>query len=34
MKGEVALLLFAVIAILIAGAIIHGGRLKKSGKNK
>lgn len=34
MKGEVVLLLFAVFAILMAGAIIHGGRLRNSGKDK
>lgn len=32
MKGEVVLLLFAVFAILMAGAVIHGGRFRNSKK--
>lgn len=34
MKGEIVLLLFAVFAILMAGAVIHGGRFKGSNKKK
>jgi hypothetical protein len=32
MKGELVLLLFAVFAILMAGAVIHGGRFRSSKK--
>lgn len=32
MEGEVVLLLFAVFAILMAGAIIHGGRFRSTKK--
>jgi len=34
MRGEIAMLLFAVAAIAIAGAAIHGGRWNRPGRRK
>lgn len=34
MRGELAMLLFAVVGILLVGAIIHGGRFRSSNKKK
>jgi LPXTG-motif cell wall-anchored protein len=32
MTGETTLLFFAVVAILLAGAIVHGGRFRNKNK--